>query len=96
MKDQEIIDNAPEGTTDVDDVNNYWIYQGNGDYSFWDKDKNEWMHHGWGPFHTRSLADIERIVELELSARQLLDASTLESQENAMAELEELLAEPKP
>jgi hypothetical protein len=44
----------------------------------------------------RSLADIKRIVELELSARRLLDASTLESQENAMAELEELLAEPKP
>jgi len=34
-----------------------------------------------------------RITELELGARRLLDASTLESQENAMAELEELLEE---
>ena len=41
----------------------------------------------------RSLADIRRIVELESSIRKLLDAITLESQENVMYELEELLEE---
>jgi hypothetical protein len=35
----------------------------------------------------------ERIAELESSIRKLMDASTLESQENVMAELEELLKE---
>ena len=36
---------------------------------------------------------LERINELELGARRLLDASTWEDQENAMVEFEELLEE---
>jgi hypothetical protein len=62
MKDQKIIANAPEGATDIDDVNKYWAYQGNGDYYLWDGGK--WIE-SWSPFHTRSLADIGRILELE-------------------------------
>jgi hypothetical protein len=62
MNNQEILDNAPEGASDIDNVNKYWSYQGNGDYYFWDGGK--WIEN-WSPFHTRSLADIKRIAELE-------------------------------
>jgi hypothetical protein len=41
----------------------------------------------------RSLDDIRRIAELESNIRKLINAITLEFQENVMAELEELLKE---
>ena len=43
--------------------------------------------------HDEIIKQDKRIAELELGARRLLDASTWEAQENAMAEFEELLEE---
>ena len=98
MSDQEILDNAPEGATHISENYGVVYLQADPDayvssYSNlrWNDNgvKTELLH-----FHTvRSLADIRRIAELELGARRLLDASTWEDQENAMAEFEELLEE---
>jgi hypothetical protein len=68
VNNQQILDNAPDGTTDIDDVNKYWSYQGNSDYYFWDGEK--WIE-SWSPFHTRALADIKRIAELEKGYEKL-------------------------
>jgi hypothetical protein len=57
-----IIDNAPEGATHLDDINTYWKVISEFDYYFhngsqWDD--SEPLENG-----TRSLSDIERIIEL--------------------------------
>ena len=67
MKDQEIIDNAPEGATHVDIDLTYWdIRACNDNPIVWDDDK--WFATDDIPTAfamLRSLADIKRIVELE-------------------------------
>jgi hypothetical protein len=83
VNNQEILDNAPGGSSDIDDVNNYWSYQGNGDYYFWEGGK--WIEN-WSPFHVRSLADIKRIAELE---KRLSNAETMGSEEQARRDLEQ-------
>jgi hypothetical protein len=62
MKDQEIIDNAPEGEDDYffDITGEYFDEHGNHLDS-----KGAWSPHNIGPISPRSLADIKRIVELE-------------------------------
>jgi hypothetical protein len=65
MKDQEIIDNAPEGATHWD-CHEYMRHIHDGNWDYWSKAA------GWNETkpeeETRSLADIKRIVELEKAA----------------------------
>jgi hypothetical protein len=62
MRDQEIIDNAPEGATHWD-CSEYMIHVHDGNWNYWSRAA------GWDETkpeeETRSLADIKRIVELE-------------------------------
>ena len=66
MKDQEIIDNAPEGATHYD-CDEYMRHVHDGEWEYWSKAA------GWEETtpqgDTRSLADIKRIVELEEERR---------------------------
>ena len=75
MKDQEIIDNAPEGavsyTEFVEVKLNTYAKKWGGEHVFWDERLKTWTHDGWeqssSKANFRSLADIKRIVELEAS-----------------------------
>lgn len=59
---QEILDNAPEGATHVDDEDGYLKTRKS---EFWDWVDGEWDYLNTCVEDIRSLADIERIVELE-------------------------------
>ena len=69
MKDQQIIDSAPEGATHYDQCE-YMMHTHDGKWEYWSKAA------GWEETtpedETRSLADIKRIVELEKERESLL------------------------
>ena len=64
MNNQQILDNAPEGTTHVDRANHYWKFIGEFDDFLMCDREGGWID-GFSPIVTRSLADIKRIAELE-------------------------------
>ncbi len=62
MSNQEILDNAPDGATHIDDDELYWMIR--------DRDSFNWQRKIWLSFSSdkevfRSIADIKRIAELE-------------------------------
>jgi hypothetical protein len=68
MNNQEIIDNAPECATHIDQLYLYWMVQ--------DRDAFNWHGTGWQLISSdaedfRSLSDIKRIVELEKENAEL-------------------------
>ena len=74
MNNQEILDNAPEGATlyaeFIQSNLNTYAQKWGGEFRFWDAELNEWAFEGWwlqssAKANFRSLADIERITELE-------------------------------
>ena len=95
MNNQQLLDNAPEGDTSVNKHNQYLWFDGEESFVF-NPEEKEWVLSFYEECTLegiRSLADIRRIAELESSIRKLMGAITLESQENVMYELEELLEE---
>mgnify|MGYP003636733791 CR=1 FL=1 len=70
MNDQEILDNAPEGATNADNDGGYWLISS--------QDKPQaYLYGSWSYCEPRegirSLADIRRIAELELSRKELIE-----------------------
>ena len=72
MKNQQILDNAPEGATHVDNEGDYWLmHPDNSVETFMDGD---WLYcNPQEPL--RSLTDIKRIAELEVALKRLLDVT---------------------
>tara|TARA_R110002167_G_scaffold91458_1_gene246114 strand:+ start:182492 stop:182692 length:201 start_codon:yes stop_codon:yes gene_type:complete len=62
MTDQEILDNAPEGATHIDEDNDFWKFSDSKRQIF---DENESWFNCDSNEPLRSLADIRKIVELE-------------------------------
>ncbi|QDP52386.1 MAG: hypothetical protein Unbinned96contig1001_3 [Prokaryotic dsDNA virus sp.] len=74
MNNQEILKNAPEGATHVDDENGYWILSANQNI----KDQCYMDNKGFRDLSTfgfafRDLSDLRRIVELESQNAELLE-----------------------
>ena len=63
MTNQEILDNAPEGATHVDEENDYFAFNARWRWNLWHDETKRFEATRATP--TRSLADIKRIAELE-------------------------------
>ena len=61
---QEILDNAPEGATHVDN-NGFYLKASTSGYLDIDEDGRDWDYDYANHCHTRSLADIKTILELQ-------------------------------
>ena len=75
MTNQEIIDNAPEGATHVDEENDYFAFNARWRWNLWHDETKRFE--ATRATTTRSLADIKRIAELEemlLARTKELDA----------------------
>ena len=64
MSNQEILDNAPEGATHVDNFELYWMIQDRDSFN-WQGQVNGWLSMSSDTDEFRSLEDIKRIAELE-------------------------------
>ena len=72
MNNQEILDNAPEGATHVDNFELYWMIQDRDSFN-WQGQVNGWLSMSSDTDEFRSLEDIKRIAELEEQLTQVED-----------------------
>jgi hypothetical protein len=96
MKDQEIIDNAPEGAEFTSSMGYLW--NDNDDWFIYETSTGEWLHlffheHAYSDWCIRSLADIKRIGELERSLK--IAECMIENQKLEIANLNAALKESK-
>ena len=91
MNNQEIIDNAPEGSVCIDANNDYFNAHG----VMWSDYCKDWDFHDNPEVPIRSLADIKRIVELENIMFDLLSLSSFAMSFPFEYEKLEALKEPK-
>lgn len=75
MTNQEILDNAPEGATHVDN-NGYYLKAGRSGFMEPSDCGLDWDYDYANHTEVRSLADIERIAELEDLAQMIIDAES--------------------
>jgi hypothetical protein len=99
MNNQEIIDNAPEGATHIDNCG-FYLKAGKSGFMAPDNLSNDWDYEYSNHSEVSSLADIKRIVELEKALDKLIDrAQQVDSWESFpeswIDEAYEALKEPK-
>lgn len=103
MNDQQILDNAPKGATNIDSDYDYWLMSKNDRPEIFDSKSGEWF---LGSFYDvllmRSLTDIKRIAELDATIDAMVTKASAkprpsyDEQQRQIAELDKELATSTP